>query len=122
MNAWAGAAMTSEMRSVPVTARPMDKNTLLRKSMRILRLLEVLGNPEGFRCGLGMRATVVSGIQLVKRCIALRDFGMSMRGADDSPRAWGVWAPPLVGYVGGQTKELPPGRSVAPSSIRSARV
>jgi hypothetical protein len=41
MNAEAGVAMTSEMRSVPVTARPMDKNTLLRKSMRILRLLEV---------------------------------------------------------------------------------
>src|ERR1044072_2361273 len=34
--------MTSEVRSVPVTTRPMDKYTPLRKeSMRILRLLEV---------------------------------------------------------------------------------
>src|SRR5437764_8064545 len=31
---------------------------------------------------------------------------MSVRGADDSPRR-GVWAPPFLGYRGGQTKDSP---------------
>jgi hypothetical protein len=58
---------------VPVTTRQMDKNTLLRKSMRILRLLEVseTRGASGVAWNAGERRC---GIHLVKRSAALRDF------------------------------------------------
>src|SRR5688572_27603989 len=92
--------MTSEMRSVPVTTRPMDKNTLLRKSMRILRLLEV-SETGGLQVWPGMRATV----------------GAALR--DDCPRLWD--GRPLHWGMGAAEAEDSPGRTVASPALHSIR-
>src|SRR2546423_923988 len=136
--------MTSEVRSVPVTTRPMDKNTPLRnKSMRILRLLEVSetrrASGVAWECGRPSNSELstkrqrlhrltrvrpvesleLRGIHLVKRSNALRDFGVSMRGADDSPRMRGSWAPPLSGVQGRPNRKVPRAlRRAARPSIR----
>src|SRR2546430_1810161 len=89
---------------------------LRRKSMRILRLLEVqeTRRASGVAWNAGDRR---ESIQLVKRSDALRDVCSCPCEVLTTAHGRGVWAPPFGGYRGRTSGGVSPGRFVAPASI-----
>src|SRR5438067_5395265 len=114
--------MRFEVRSVLDATRPMAKCTPLRKSMRILRLLEVSetrrASGVAWECG---RPSKKHSAREALQCAS---------GRWECPcevlttaHVRGVWAPPFGGYGAVKSEEDPQRRFVAPasSSIRPNR-
>src|SRR5437879_3578489 len=100
--------MRSEVRSVPAINRPMGKNTLRRKAMRILRLLEVSETRGGFRCGLECgQASMWHSAREALHCAS----GRLECPCEVLTTAHGVggWAPPLWGTGAAEPEEFPQG-------------
>src|SRR5947209_5854696 len=108
--------MRFEVRSVPDATRPMAKCTPRRKSMRILRLLEVseTRRASGVAWNAGKRLFKHSAREAL-HCASgpLERPCEVLTTAHES----GVWAPPFLGYGGGRGEDVSPrGASSRPSS------